>query len=169
MVSRINISLEVDWLFGNGMECSTRPLIISTDHLCHKYIILPRRLVLHRGWKDQACFKKLTDMARFPFGRLEETEIRKPSKVRMVFFILFLLLLILSVTFIALYFKEKIKSTDSTSEKIKSTYSPYTSEKNKPTNSPTAGTCLSPACATCSAGMLAAIFIISPRSDMIEL
>jgi hypothetical protein len=125
--------------------------------------------VLHRGWKDQACFKKLTDMARFPFGRLEETEIRKPSKVRMVFFILFLLLLILSVTFIALYFKEKIKSTDSTSEKIKSTYSPYTSEKNKPTNSPTAGTCLSPACATCSAGMLAAIFIISPRSDMIEL
>ncbi|CAB3996359.1 endothelin-converting enzyme 2-like isoform X2 [Paramuricea clavata] len=54
-------------------------------------------------------------MARFPFGRLEETEIRKPSKVRLVFLILFLLLLILSGIFIVLYFKvfkEKSKSSE---------------------------------------------------------
>ncbi|CAB4008176.1 membrane metallo-endopeptidase-like 1, partial [Paramuricea clavata] len=44
-------------------------------------------------------------MARVPFRRLEETEIRKPSKVRLVFLIFLLLLIILSGIFILLYFK----------------------------------------------------------------
>jgi flagellar basal body-associated protein FliL len=70
-------------------------------------------------------------MANIRFGRLGETEIRKPSKVLLVFFILFILLLILSATFIALYVMEKTKSTDSSS-----------------------GTCSSPACVTSAAGML---------------
>ena len=70
-------------------------------------------------------------MASFPFGRLQETEIRKPSKALLVFFIIFLLLLILSATFIALYVVEKTKSTDSTS-----------------------GTCNTPVCITTAAGML---------------
>ncbi|CAB3999898.1 endothelin-converting enzyme 2-like isoform X1, partial [Paramuricea clavata] len=70
-------------------------------------------------------------MANIRFGRLGETEIRKPSKVLLVFFILFILLLILSATFIALYVIEKTKSTES----------------------PT-GTCSSPACVTSAAAIL---------------
>ena len=71
-------------------------------------------------------------MANFPFGRFrEETEVRKPSKAFLIFSILFLLLLILSATFIALYIVEKTKSTDSSS-----------------------GTCATPTCITSAAGML---------------
>ena len=89
-------------------------------------------------------------MARFPFRRLEDTEIRKPSKVRLVFLI-FLLLLILSGIFILLYFKVfKVNK-----------------EKAKPTNSPSEK-CSSPACIS-AAGMFGAAFIIALFWDKIEL
>ena len=53
-------------------------------------------------------------MANFAFTRLDETETRKPSKIRLVLCILVVLLLALSATFIVLYLKEKLRSTDST-------------------------------------------------------
>ena len=78
-------------------------------------------------------------MARIPFGLLDEPETRQPSKVRLAFFALFLLLLSLSVIFITLYALEKSKSKDSsdnrsqqTDNKVKTTNLPF--KKIKPTH-----------------------------------
>ena len=76
-------------------------------------------------------------MARIPFGRLKDTEIRKPSKVLLVLMILFILLLALSATFIVLYLKEKTKSTGQS------------------------GTCSSTACVSSAAGMYKGLFPLS--------
>ena len=110
-------------------------------------------------------------MAKIPFSLLEEPETRKPSKVHLAFFIVILLLLVLSAAFIALYIKEKSKSTDSSSGKTqlptyipelktKPTYIPY-SETNptrkewNPTQapSPQTGACTTAACVTSAAGI----------------
>ena len=86
-------------------------------------------------------------MARFLFGRLEETEVRKPSKARLVFIMLFVLLLVLSATFITLYAIEKSKSSDSSSNKPESTKSPSAKRSQSET-------CSSPTCVAAAAGML---------------
>ena len=60
--------------------------------------------------------KHLIAMASFPFGLLEEPDTRKPSKVRVVLFILVVLLFLLSITFIVLFVVEKTKANDFTSD-----------------------------------------------------
>ena len=100
-------------------------------------------------------------MAKIPFSLLEEPETRKPSKVRLAFFIVILLLLVLSAAFIALYIKEKSKSTDSSSGQTQlSAYIPYsetnpTGKEWNPTQAPPpeTGAYTTAACVTSAAGI----------------
>ncbi|XP_028410317.1 endothelin-converting enzyme homolog isoform X2 [Dendronephthya gigantea] len=83
-------------------------------------------------------------MANSSFAQFGETATRKPSKIRLVLCILVVFLLVLSLTFIALYLKEKskAKSTDVSSVKQK-TVLPF----KEPTKSPvTEKTCTSSSC-----------------------
>ena len=97
-------------------------------------------------------------MGRIPFGLLEEPETRRPSKVRVTFMLLFIVLLALSITFLALYVVERNKSAESTSKTggQNGTVIPTASNTTvKPTTTPSHSneTCNSPACIISAAGM----------------
>ena len=79
-------------------------------------------------------------MANIPFGALPEFETRKPSKARLAFVVLFLLLLTVLAVVIGLYIKEKIRS--SSSKQTKHTECPFNSSD----------ICTSSACAISAAG-----------------
>ena len=84
-------------------------------------------------------------MRRTQFALNEEPETRRPSKVRVTFMLLLVVLLVLSVTFIALYVMGRNKSDESTSKN-------GTVIPGKPTRVP-ATSCNSPACIISAAGM----------------
>ena len=84
-------------------------------------------------------------MAKIPFGLLENTEIRKPSRVGLALIVLFIALFTLCVVFIALYAVERNESEGSTSMQG------HTSNTTRTTNM----TCNSPTCIMSAAGMIA--------------
>ncbi|CAB4014795.1 endothelin-converting enzyme homolog, partial [Paramuricea clavata] len=105
-------------------------------------------------------------MAGIPFGLLEP-ETRKPSKVRLVIMVLFVVLLVLSVVFISLYAVERNKSSNEGSTKQQGNdTNPTTSLSPNTTTQPATGTprhsttakptktCSSPACIISAADIL---------------
>ena len=101
-------------------------------------------------------------MGSISFSLLGEPETRRPSKVRVTFIVLFIVLLALWITFLALYVVERNKSDESTSKTggQNGTVIPTTSNttvKPTPTPTPTPShwnkTCYSPACIISAAGM----------------